>query len=159
MQYESYKDRISRFHDRVMTALKTADFLDFVNTPTMKLFEKLATNVKAIHLLTPHDSNSKSNINTVYLISFFLIPKSLKVDEQSGKDFAENLSWNFQVDKTHIDYRLSDFDLEPRELYLESNDKKIFVYLDLKSANFNSWKLLNPNLVLNCNSWEELCGK
>lgn len=51
--YTSYKDNISRFHDKVMKALQTGEFISFVNTPTVKLFKTLADNVKALDVVTP----------------------------------------------------------------------------------------------------------
>lgn len=154
-QYESYKSKISQFHDKVMKDLQSSDdFIIFVHTPTLKLFQLLAKNVQAVKLLvTPNEEYAEA-----YLDNY--PPPSYNVEEQQdGAKFAEDMSWRSQVDKKSIDYRLSDFDLKPRELYLETNHNKIFVYLDLKSANFNSLRLLNPNLVLNCGSWEELCEK
>jgi hypothetical protein len=43
--------------------------------------------------------------------------------------------------------------------YLPENDGKVFVSLDLRCANFNAMKYHNPELVLNCQTWEELIGK
>ena len=51
-----------------------------------------------------------------------------------------------------------DFLLEYKELYLEENSGKYFVFVDLKQANFNSLSLLDNKLVLEFQTWEEFVG-
>lgn len=51
------------------------------------------------------------------------------------------------------------FLLPRRELYVAANSNKVFVFVDLRSANFNALRLLNKDLVLNAKSWEELAKK
>jgi hypothetical protein len=43
--------------------------------------------------------------------------------------------------------------------YTKNNHQKYFISIDMKSANFQSLRLTDPELVLNTSTWEELVGK
>ncbi len=49
--------------------------------------------------------------------------------------------------------------LQIEELYLASNDRKCFVSLDIKSANFNMIRMIDPSIIFKCDSWPKLVRK
>lgn len=46
-----------------------------------------------------------------------------------------------------------------RNLYIEENDGKIFVSLDMKKANFSALHHWSPAIFNNCNTWEEFLSQ
>lgn len=93
-------------------------------------------------------------------------------NSKTADSYNSNSVLSSPVDPRMLDYNESSFLLEHRgnlfdlcwcysdekfpELYLEENSGKVFVSIDLRCANFNALKLLNPALVLNEKSWDSL---
>jgi hypothetical protein len=85
---------------------------------------------------------------------FLLINEQLKVEAQETLQFEE-------LEETSdltapMDPPPQYFKLFKHELYLERNANKVFVSLDLKSANFNVLRLINPAIVFHAKTWEDL---
>ena len=155
-----FKNNMNKFHNRIYKELsETEAFKQFKATPTLELFAKLDDNVKGKQLLQVMEPLVnriiKKNI-TRYGDKIEPPTQQVPASQEQAEAFSESLEHEIIYDFASVDYGLSSFLLEQKELYLTSNIGKYFVCIDLKSANFNSLRLLDPNLVLGASSWGEL---
>lgn len=56
-------------------------------------------------------------------------------------------------------FNVSNLNIIKGNFYKRDNVGKTFISIDLKKANFQALKYVNPEIVLNCNSYEELVSK
>ena len=93
---------------------------------------------------------------------FYIIDQRLNVQK------LLNNTQNFQIEcKSKVLHLLGneqkyediDYLLVYKELYLLEHCNKNYVSIDLKQANFNALRLLDPNLVLGAETWESLVIK
>lgn len=171
MSTAQLRTAIAKFHDDLYKALRnTSAFQEFLNASTLQLFAALNKRLNVEELLREteqiqKDIRSRRSLQLKELVK--ALPKEdtdnnikkRSVSQETGDDFAANLSWKHQYNFDNIDYELSSFLMDHKELYLPENDKKYFVYADLQSANFNALRLLNPELVLNATSWDDLAAR
>jgi hypothetical protein len=156
-----YRKSIAQFHDELLSDLKkTPAYLNYESSSTTLLFDSLDSSLNASDLLkkTQNFRISRQNImNRLYseIIDPLSLP-SADPQNESGEEFSQELKWLKHYDFTGIDYALNSFLLEHKELYLIENGNKVFVYVDLRSANFNVLRLVNPEIVLGAENWEEL---
>lgn len=52
-----------------------------------------------------------------------------------------------------------DFNNVSKSVWNHMNDNGYFISVDLKKANFQALRYVDPEIVLNCNSWDEFCRK
>lgn len=92
--------------------------------------------------------------------------ESDRLSESIIKDISESEAYkNFNTKALEIDQNAQDEAnkwLEKngnKDLFIAEHAGKCFVSLDMKQANFNTLKWYNPELVLNCDTWEILLEK
>lgn len=56
-------------------------------------------------------------------------------------------------------YRPPAFNGMAKSVWSSSNDKGVFISIDLKKANFQALSYVNPKIVLDCKTWDEFCLK
>jgi hypothetical protein len=171
---DQMNQEIASFHDKLYHKLSSSSAFEiFLKTSTLHLFAVLDKKVGALQLLKEAEEGKQEvkSTNTIQLKELEnalptvdsnngCVPHKKKEEkEETGDDFAWNLSWKCQNDFRDMDYNLSAFLLERKELYLLTNHDHYYVYADLKSANFNALRLLNPELVLNAKTWEDLAAR
>jgi len=65
----------------------------------------------------------------------------------------------FNADKL-IDFQLDkNSHYTSKSIYMQINDGQCFISIDIKQANFSSLKYYDKNIVLGCDTWEELLSK
>ena len=62
-------------------------------------------------------------------------------------------------DMSMYDVRHVDYNNVSKSVWNHMNDGGYFISVDLKKANFQALKYVNPKIVLDCNSWDEFCRK
>ena len=155
----NYRTAIIKFHDTLLDDLEQSSaYLYYEKTPTTELFVDIDNRLKANYLLDITKEFREERISKLKSIYEYVDPKTLPTNE-NFREHEEGFSWTHQYDFTKIDYSLNSFLLEHKELYTLDNANKYFVYVDLRSANFNVLKLVDPNLVLGANTWTELVNR
>ena len=88
------------------------------------------------------------------------IPEEIKNTKGWEIYFNDNLEkFKNKIQKNIENLKNFYFRTENSTPYLLENDRKFFVSIDLRSANFNSLKFYHSDLVLGCDSWEQLVSK
>ena len=99
------------------------------------------------------ESRNKFNSDDEFLEEYYKIRDKVIT---TIKALPEYKIYN-EMDMKHFD--ILNYNFPKHDIFNMSNVGKYFISIDLKKANFQALKWLNPELVLNCDSYKEFLSK